>query len=36
LFGDERISQSDLEVPHRGIKRPFVIESLRELGVAPA
>jgi len=36
LFGDERISERDLEVPHPGISaRPFVLESLRELGVAP-
>ncbi|HZK73565.1 MAG TPA: 2-amino-4-hydroxy-6-hydroxymethyldihydropteridine diphosphokinase [Clostridia bacterium] len=36
LFGDERISERDLEVPHPGIsERPFVLESLRELGVAP-
>jgi 2-amino-4-hydroxy-6-hydroxymethyldihydropteridine diphosphokinase len=36
LFGEERISEPDLEVPHPGIKeRPFVLESLRELGIAP-
>jgi 2-amino-4-hydroxy-6-hydroxymethyldihydropteridine diphosphokinase len=33
LFGDERISDGDLQVPHPGIReRPFVLESLRELG----
>ncbi|MDQ6877829.1 MAG: 2-amino-4-hydroxy-6-hydroxymethyldihydropteridine diphosphokinase [Candidatus Dormibacteraeota bacterium] len=37
LFGDERISEDGLEVPHPGIKeRQFVRESLQELGVAPA
>jgi 2-amino-4-hydroxy-6-hydroxymethyldihydropteridine diphosphokinase len=37
LFGDERISRPNLEVPHPGIsQRPFVLESLRELGVRPA
>jgi 2-amino-4-hydroxy-6-hydroxymethyldihydropteridine diphosphokinase len=36
-FGDERISDGDLEVPHPGItQRQFVLESLRELGVRPA
>jgi 2-amino-4-hydroxy-6-hydroxymethyldihydropteridine diphosphokinase len=36
LFGDERISQADLEVPHPEIRqRPFVLESLRELGITP-
>jgi 2-amino-4-hydroxy-6-hydroxymethyldihydropteridine diphosphokinase len=34
LFGDERVSRHDLEVPHPGIsQRPFVQESLRELGI---
>jgi 2-amino-4-hydroxy-6-hydroxymethyldihydropteridine diphosphokinase len=34
LFGDERISEKGLEVPHPGIaQRPFVLESLRELGI---
>jgi 2-amino-4-hydroxy-6-hydroxymethyldihydropteridine diphosphokinase len=34
LFGEERISEPDLEVPHPGIRqRPFVLESLAELGV---
>ena len=33
LFGDERISDPSLEIPHPGIaERPFVLESLRELG----
>jgi 2-amino-4-hydroxy-6-hydroxymethyldihydropteridine diphosphokinase len=37
LFGDQRISDRDLEIPHPGIKdRDFVRESLRELGVSPA
>ena len=36
LFGDERISEPDFEVPHPGIlERPFVLESLRELGITP-
>jgi 2-amino-4-hydroxy-6-hydroxymethyldihydropteridine diphosphokinase len=36
LFGDERISEDGLKVPHPGIsQRPFVLESLRELGVSP-
>jgi 2-amino-4-hydroxy-6-hydroxymethyldihydropteridine diphosphokinase len=37
LFGDERISEPGLEVPHPGIpRRKFIRESLRELGIAPA
>jgi 2-amino-4-hydroxy-6-hydroxymethyldihydropteridine diphosphokinase len=36
IFGDQRISDDDLEVPHPGISRPFLLESLRELGIAPA
>ena len=37
LFGDQRISEKDLEVPHPEIsKRPFVLEPLRELGVRRA
>jgi 2-amino-4-hydroxy-6-hydroxymethyldihydropteridine diphosphokinase len=37
LFGDERIRQRDLVVPHPRIgEREFVQESLRELGVNPA
>ena len=37
LFGDQRISQRDLVVPHPRIgEREFVRESLRELGVRPA
>ena len=35
LYGDERISEPDLQVPHPGIKRQFVRDSLRELGVRP-
>jgi 2-amino-4-hydroxy-6-hydroxymethyldihydropteridine diphosphokinase len=35
LFGSERVSDGDLQIPHPGIKkRQFVQESLRELGVA--
>jgi 2-amino-4-hydroxy-6-hydroxymethyldihydropteridine diphosphokinase len=34
LFGHERISEPDLEVPHPGIaERPFVRDGLKELGV---
>jgi 2-amino-4-hydroxy-6-hydroxymethyldihydropteridine diphosphokinase len=34
LFGDDRIKERDLVVPHPGIaERSFVRESLRELGV---
>ena len=34
LFGDERIRKRDLVVPHPRIaERPFVRESLKELGV---
>jgi 2-amino-4-hydroxy-6-hydroxymethyldihydropteridine diphosphokinase len=37
LFGDQRISERGLEVPHPGIPhRQFVLESLKELGVTPA
>jgi 2-amino-4-hydroxy-6-hydroxymethyldihydropteridine diphosphokinase len=37
LFGDERISEDGLKVPHPGIKeRQFVRESLQELGVTPS
>ncbi len=37
LFGDEHVSYRDLQIPHPGISdRPFVLESLRELGVKPA
>ncbi|HVC77801.1 MAG TPA: 2-amino-4-hydroxy-6-hydroxymethyldihydropteridine diphosphokinase [Candidatus Micrarchaeaceae archaeon] len=36
LFGVERVSDRDLEIPHPGVKdREFVQQSLRELGVAP-
>ncbi len=35
LFGDDRVADGDLQIPHPGIKdRQFVQESLRELGVA--
>ena len=35
LFGDDQVSDGDLEIPHPGIReRPFVQASLRELGVA--
>jgi 2-amino-4-hydroxy-6-hydroxymethyldihydropteridine diphosphokinase len=34
LFGDQHISEANLEVPHpRMAERPFIVESLRELGV---
>lgn len=34
LFGDERISEPDLQIPHPHMgDRPFVYEPLRELGV---
>ena len=34
LFGDEQVESRDLHIPHRRIReRPFVVESLRELGV---
>jgi 2-amino-4-hydroxy-6-hydroxymethyldihydropteridine diphosphokinase len=34
LFGDEHVSDGDLQIPHPGIKdRQFVQASLRELGV---
>jgi 2-amino-4-hydroxy-6-hydroxymethyldihydropteridine diphosphokinase len=37
LFGDERVAQRDLVIPHPGIgEREFVRESLRELEVKPA
>jgi dihydroneopterin aldolase/2-amino-4-hydroxy-6-hydroxymethyldihydropteridine diphosphokinase len=33
-FGDERLALADLVIPHPSIaKRPFVIRSLKELGV---
>jgi 2-amino-4-hydroxy-6-hydroxymethyldihydropteridine diphosphokinase len=35
LFGDDHVSDGDLQIPHPGINdRQFVRESLRELGVA--
>jgi 2-amino-4-hydroxy-6-hydroxymethyldihydropteridine diphosphokinase len=35
LFGSERISEPDLQIPHPRIaERPFVLEGLKELGVA--
>jgi 2-amino-4-hydroxy-6-hydroxymethyldihydropteridine diphosphokinase len=37
LFGDDRIDQPGLVIPHPRIKeRDFVLESLAELGVKPA
>jgi 2-amino-4-hydroxy-6-hydroxymethyldihydropteridine diphosphokinase len=37
LFGDRRINDADLVIPHPRIaERPFVLESLRELGVKVA
>lgn len=36
LFGDQTIKLRDLVIPHPRIKvRPFVLESLEELGVKP-
>jgi 2-amino-4-hydroxy-6-hydroxymethyldihydropteridine diphosphokinase len=36
LFGDDQVSDGDLQIPHAGIRdREFVQASLRELGVAP-
>jgi len=33
LFGDERVAEKDLQIPHPRItERPFVVEGLRELG----
>jgi 2-amino-4-hydroxy-6-hydroxymethyldihydropteridine diphosphokinase len=35
LFGDESMSERDLQIPHPGVnERQFVQESLRELGVS--
>lgn len=37
LFGDERVDQPDLVIPHPRIgERDFVLASLDELGVRPA
>jgi len=34
LFGDQRVRQPDLVIPHPRIaERPFVLRSLRELGI---
>jgi 2-amino-4-hydroxy-6-hydroxymethyldihydropteridine diphosphokinase len=36
LFGNERISEADLQIPHPRIEeRPFVLSGLKELGVLP-
>jgi 2-amino-4-hydroxy-6-hydroxymethyldihydropteridine diphosphokinase len=36
MFGNERISESDLQIPHPRIgERPFVLSGLKELGVRP-
>ena len=36
FFGDERVLERDLEIPHPRIhERPFVTRPLRELGVDP-
>lgn len=36
LFDDRRVAQRDLQIPHpRMHERPFVLESLRELGIEP-
>ena len=35
LFGDQRVRRKDLVIPHPRIaQRPFVLESLAELGVS--
>ncbi len=35
-FGHERVDEPDLVIPHPRIAdRPFVLESLRELGISP-
>jgi 2-amino-4-hydroxy-6-hydroxymethyldihydropteridine diphosphokinase len=37
LFGEERIAEPDLRIPHRRIaERPFVLEGLQELGAGSA
>jgi 2-amino-4-hydroxy-6-hydroxymethyldihydropteridine diphosphokinase len=36
LFGDQHVSLPDLAIPHQRIaERPFVLQSLEELGVRP-
>ena len=36
FFGDQRIDERDLVIPHPRIaERPFVLESLEELGINP-
>jgi 2-amino-4-hydroxy-6-hydroxymethyldihydropteridine diphosphokinase len=36
LFGNKRISEADLQIPHPRIaERPFVLSGLKELGVRP-
>jgi len=36
LFGSERVSEPDLQIPHPRIaQRPFVLDALKELGVRP-
>ncbi|HET7420593.1 MAG TPA: 2-amino-4-hydroxy-6-hydroxymethyldihydropteridine diphosphokinase [Candidatus Dormibacteraeota bacterium] len=36
LFGDQRVNERDLVIPHPRIaERPFVLESLRDLGIKP-
>jgi len=36
FFDEEKIDEPDLVVPHpRIVERPFVLESLEELGIAP-
>ena len=37
FFGDQKIAEPDLVVPHPRIaERPFVLEPLEELGISPA
>ena len=36
FFGDQKVDEPDLVIPHPRIKeRPFVLQSLEELGISP-
>jgi dihydroneopterin aldolase/2-amino-4-hydroxy-6-hydroxymethyldihydropteridine diphosphokinase len=36
FFGGQKVDEPDLVIPHPGIKeRPFVLQSLEELGISP-
>lgn len=36
FFGGQKVDKPDLVIPHPGIKeRPFVLQSLEELGISP-